>query len=402
VLREWILRQAPGRSLGLVEPYRRITLGVGLAMFVDAALYLAVLPLLPHYADRFHLSTPGVALVVASYPAATPLVSLACIPLVPRIGGRRIALASGLVMTSATIVFAFAPNAETLVAARFLQGLASGTVWTASMAWVTHNAPPDKRGRESGIVMGMLSAGSIAGPLVGAFASWAGTEPAFLVVAVISALSVAVTASAPVGGAMQAGQRVRASMSAALRQPFARAAVAMALIDTIVFGTIDLLVPLDLGHLGTSTAVIAAALTSGALLGAVVGPAGGRLVDRIGAGPVGLATAIIIAAFPIILAFGLSRGGLLGSLVVGGPVFAVAASAMYPLASAGADRAQIPHVTVTGILGASWAVGFAVAPVAASIIASATSQAVAFSVSAALTLPLLWLIARDGRGATAL
>ena len=32
------------------------------------------------------------------------------------------------------------------------------------MAWVTHNAPPDQRGRESGIVMGMLSAGSIAGP----------------------------------------------------------------------------------------------------------------------------------------------------------------------------------------------------------------------------------------------
>ena len=396
-----LLRRAPGRSLGLVEPYRRITLGVGLAMFVDAALYLAVLPLLPHYADRFHLSTPGIALVVAAYPAASPLVSLACIPLVPRIGGRRIALASGIVMTSATIVFAFAPNAETLVAARFLQGLASGTVWTASMAWVTHNAPPDKRGRESGIVMGMLSAGSIAGPLVGAFASWAGTEPAFLLVAVISALSVAVTALAPAGGAMQAGQRVGASISAALRQPFARAAVAMALIDTVAFGTIDLLVPLDLGHLGASTAAIAAALTSGALLGAVVGPPGGRLVDRIGAGPVGLATAIAIAAFPIVLAFGLPRGGLLAVLVIGGPVFAIAASAMYPLASAGADQAQIPHVAVTGILGASWAVGFAAAPVAASLIASATSQAVAFSTSAALTLPLVWLVARDGRGSTA-
>ena len=63
---------------------------------------------------------------------------------------------------------------------------------------------------------------------------------------------------------------------------------------------------------------------------------------------------------------------------------------------------QIAHVTVTGILGASWAVGFAAAPVAASLIASATSQAVAFTTSAALTLPLLWVIARDGRGATAL
>src|ERR1700712_1759182 len=188
-------------------------------MFVDAALYLAVLPLLPEYADRFHLSTPGLSLVVAAYPAATPLVALACIPLAPRIGGRRIALGSGVVMTMATIVFAFAPNAGTLVAARFLQGLASGTVWASSMAWVTQNAPPDRRGRESGIVMGMLSAGSIAGPMIGAFASWAGTAPAFLCVAVLSAISVIVTAAAPTGTTMQAGARVRAMLASALRQP---------------------------------------------------------------------------------------------------------------------------------------------------------------------------------------
>ncbi len=382
-----------------MQPHRRITLGVGLAMFVDAALYLAVLPLLPHYADRFHLSTPGIALVLAAYPAASPLIALACIPLAPRIGGRRISLAAGIVMTIATIVFAFAPNAGTLVAARFLQGLASGTVWTASMAWVTHNAPPDRRGRESGIVMGMLSAGSIAGPLVGAFASFAGTAPAFLCVAVISALSVLVSATAPSGTAMEVGERLFASLAAAWSQPFARAAVAMALVDTIAFGTIDLLVPLDLGHLGASTAAIAAALTAGALLGAVVGPPGGRLVDRLGAGAVGLGTATAIALFPLVLAFGLPRGGLLAVLVIGGPVFTVGAAAMYPLASAGADVAGIPHVAVNGILGASWATGFTIAPVAASLIASAASQAVAFSVSAALIVPLLVLVARDGKGA---
>jgi MFS family permease len=383
-----------------VEPYRRITLGVGLAMFVDAALYLAVLPLLPHYAERFHLSTPGIALVLAAYPAASPLIALACIPLAPRIGGRRIALAAGIVMTIATIVFAFAPNAETLVAARFLQGLASGTVWTASMAWVTHNAPPDKRGRESGIVMGMLSAGSIAGPLIGAFASWAGTAPAFLCVAVLSALSVVVTATAPAGSAMQVGERLLASLAAGLRQPLARAAVAMALIDTFAFGTIDLLVPLDLGQLGASTAAIASALTAGALLGAVVGPPGGRLVDRVGPGTVGLATACTIALFPVVLAFGLSRNGLLAVLVIGGPVFTVGAAAMYPLSSAGADRARIPHVAVNGILGAAWATGFTIAPVAASLIASATSQAIAFGTSAAVIVPLLVVVARDGRRAT--
>jgi MFS family permease len=368
-------------------------------MFVDASLYLAVLPLLPYYANRFHLSTPGVALVLAAYPAAGPLIALACIPLVPRIGGRRIALASGVVMTLATIVFAFAPNAETLVAARFLQGLASGTVWTASMAWVTHNAPPQQRGRESGIVMGLLSAGSVAGPVVGAFASWAGTEPAFLCVAVISAVTVVVTALAPAGAPMRAGPRVRAALAAGLRQPLARAALAMAVIDTVAFATIDLLVPLDLGHLGASSTRIAAALTGGALLGAALGPPGGRLVDRIGPGRVGLAMALVIAAFPVVLAFGLPEWGQLSILVLGGPVFGVAASAMYPLASAGADRAGLAHVAVNGLLGASWSIGFAVTPVVASLVADATSQAVAFAAASCLCLPLVWMIRRDGRGA---
>ena len=59
-----------------VEPYRRITFAVGLAMFVDSALYLAILPLLPHYAHEFGLGTLGVALVLSAYPAATPFVSL--------------------------------------------------------------------------------------------------------------------------------------------------------------------------------------------------------------------------------------------------------------------------------------------------------------------------------------
>ena len=71
-------------------------------------------------------------------------------------------------------------------------------------------------------------------------------------------------------------------------------------------------------------------------------------------------------------------------LVLGGPVFAVAASAMYPLASAGADRARSAHVAVNGLLGASWAIGFAVTPILASLIADATSQAVAFAAAACL------------------
>jgi MFS family permease len=376
-----------------VPGHRRITAAVGLAMFVDAVLYLALLPLLPVYADRFHLGTAGVGVVLAAYPASTPLVALGCIRLAPRYGGRRIALAASLVMTAATIAFAFAPNAEVLVLARLLQGVASGTVWTASMAWVTSNAPVDRRGRESGIVMGMLSAGSIAGPGIGALAAASGTTVAFLIVAAVSAASFAVTLAAPSGVAVPAERHLRRSMVRASRDRFTRAALAISLIDPLAFGTIDLLVPLDLGHRGSSTAAISAAFAAGAVLGAIVGPIGGRVVDRVGPAPVGFAMALVIAATPLPLAAGLPVGAELGMLVLFGPIFAVAAAALYPLASLGADAARVAHVVVNGFLGAAWAAGFTVAPLLAGAIANAAGQSVALLAASIACVPLLFVLA---------
>ena len=384
-----------------VEPYRRITLAVGLAMFVDSSLYLAILPLLPHYAHEFGLGTLGVAIVLSAYPAATPLVSLACIPLVPRIGARRIALASGVVMTLATIAFALAPNAEVLVGARFLQGIASGTVWTSSMAWVTHNAPPDRRGRESGIVMGMLSAGSIAGPGIGALAAWAGSAPAFLIVAVVSLVGVGVTMAAPAGTPVDRERDLLLAARSVLRQPFARAAMLVAVLDTVAFGAIDLLVPLSLDDLGVTTAAIAAAFTIGAVLGMCAGPVGGRLVDRIGAHRVAPKAAFLIALSPLPLAFALPGWAQLGMLVVIGPFFAVAAAAMYPLGSAGADAAGVEHIVVSGLMGTSWATGFTIAPLVAGAVAGSLGRGTAFAVASILCFPLLALIVANARSPAA-
>jgi len=55
-----------------VPGYRRITLAVGVLMFVDASLYLAVLPLLPRYVERFDLSTFQAGVVIAAYPISVP------------------------------------------------------------------------------------------------------------------------------------------------------------------------------------------------------------------------------------------------------------------------------------------------------------------------------------------
>ena len=378
--------------------YRRITVAVGVSMFVDASLYLAVLPLLPHYADEFGLNTLQAGVVLAAYPASVPVVSLGCIALVPRVGARRITLASAVLMTVATVIFAWAPNAAVLILARFVQGVASGSVWTASMSWVTDNAPPGRRGRESGIVMGLLSAGSVAGPGIGALAATAGSELAFGLVAAVSAAGVLLTALAPAGRPVAGVPRLRVSIAAGARQPATVAALAMSLVDLTAFGAVDLLVPLHLGDTGTSVEVIAVALMSGAVLGSIAGPLGGRLVDRAGPARVGLVTSLFVLANPLVLLAGPPASVQLGLLVVGGPVFAVMGASLFPLGTQGAEAAGVSHITVTGLMGAVWAAGFTLVPLLLGAVAQASSPAVAFAVSAALCLPsmavLVWCVRR--------
>jgi DHA1 family solute carrier family 18 vesicular amine transporter 1/2 len=377
-----------------VQGSRRITLAVGVLMFVDASLYLAVIPLLPHYVERFGLSTFGAGVVVAAYPVSVPLVSLGCIVLVPRVGAKRITLVSAGLMSVATVIFAWAPNATVLVAARLVQGLASGSIWTGSMAWVTDNAPPGRRGRESGIVMGMLSAGSIAGPGVGALAAWAGQELAFGLVAGVSLLGVVLTALAPRGRLGGTPTQLGPALGAAIRQSAMRAALALTLIDLLTFGAVDVLVPLHLGAGGTSVGVIAAALGAGAALGAVTGPIAGRTVDRVGAQQVGLVTAGFIVVIPVVLALRPPTSVQLAILVIGGPLFALVGSAIFPLSSSGADAAGVPHVAATGLMGVVWAGGFTIVPVLAGAIAQSASTTIAYLIMAALSVPVLAVLRR--------
>ena len=378
-----------------MAPYRRITLAVGVSMFVDASLYLAVLPLLPRYADQFNLDTFQVGVVLAAYPASVPFVSLACIVLVPRIGARRISLWSGVLMTVATVIFAWSPNAAVLILARFVQGFASGSIWTASMSWVTDNAPPERRGRESGIVMGMLSAGSVAGPGIGALAATAGSAVAFGLVAAFSAMGVLLTALAPSGRAVASQSRLLAALRAGAKQPATIAALAMSVIDLTAFGAVDVLVPVRLGQRGTSIEAIAFAFALGAVLGAAIGPPVGRLVDRIGPARVGLVVAVLVMLNPVILAFDPPDNVQLALLVIAGPVFAAVGASMFPLSSLGADAARVSHVTVMGLMGVVWAAGFAVVPLVIGAVAQASSASVAFALSALLCIPTLVVLIRS-------
>ena len=223
-----------------------------------------------------------------------------------------------------------------------------------------------------------------------------GQGPAFGLVAAVSVVAVILAAFAPGGRNVAHQSAIGAALVRVARQSATRAALALATVDVLVFGTVDVLIPLRLGAHGTAVAVIAAALAAGAVLGGISGPLAGRVVDRYGPGVVGIAAQALMIPIPVVLAFEPSTAVQLGVLVVGGPLFATIGAAMFPLSSMGADAAGVSHVTATGLMGAIWAGGFTVVPVFAGALAQAASEPTAYFVVLLLCIAPMTLVVRSG------
>jgi DHA1 family solute carrier family 18 vesicular amine transporter 1/2 len=378
---------------------RRITIAVGLTMLVESTLYQAVVPLLPSYADRFHLSKAGAGLVLAAYPLPAPVIGLLAGFLTPRIGGRRMALTASSLLTASTLAFALAPTASVLVGARMLQGIAAGITWAASLAWLSANTPRNRLPRETGIVMGLFSTGAVIGPGVGSFAHATSPLLAFSCLAGAAALTIPLTMRAPVGRIVAPERSYARSIRSVLSNRLVQAAILLSVIDPISLGAIDLLVPRHLHSHGVPTWQIGAALMVGAALGAVAGPLAGRRAERIGPLRVGTFAATALVILPAALVTGLSDPAQLILLVAIAPAFTMLATAMYPLSTRGADERGVSHGVVNGVLSVTWATAFAIASLASGVLADRHGDKATYAVVAAVCASLLAALVLVARGA---
>ncbi|WP_424187327.1 MFS transporter [Actinokineospora sp. G85] len=84
-----------------------------------------------------------------------------------RVGHRRLVMLGALVFTAASLVAAFAPNPETLIAARALLGLAGATIIPCTLALISNMfADPGQRSRAIALWVSALSAGVAIGPVI--------------------------------------------------------------------------------------------------------------------------------------------------------------------------------------------------------------------------------------------
>ncbi len=114
-------------------------------------------PLYAEYAARWHFSSPMLTIVFAAY----ALGALTALPLAGRLSddlGRRPLLTAGLAgLLGAMLLFAFARSVEWLLAARLVQGVATGIILSTAGAALLELEPGRDTGR-AGLVNGVSAA----------------------------------------------------------------------------------------------------------------------------------------------------------------------------------------------------------------------------------------------------
>ena len=353
--------------------------------------FAALTPLLPHYSRELGLSKAGAGVLQAAYPVGT-LVGAVPAGLVTARFGVKPAVLVGLSIVGVTsIVFGFAHDAWVLDAARFLQGAAGSFSWTGALTWLITAAPARRRGELIGTALGVAIGGALFGPVLGGVASHTGTGPAFIVVAVL-ALSLAALAGATHGTPVRSRQPASA-LSVAVRAPRVVTGVWFVMLPGLLFGTLSVLGPLRLSHLGFGSLAIGATWVVAAGFEALASPTVGRLSDRRGRRRPLLASLAAATVALCVIPWPSSAWVLAVVIVCAGISFGTFwAPAMSLLADAAEERG-VEHGWAFTLMNIAWAPGQATGAAGGGALAKATSDAavyLALAALCALNLAALW------------
>jgi MFS family permease len=365
---------------------RRLLVLVSTVVFVDAMLFGALAPLIPGYADEFDLSKTGAGLLVAAFGAGA---LLGGVPggLAALRWGPKVAVVAGLALLAASsFAFAAAEGPWALGLARFAQGISSTTTWAGALAWLTVATPRERRGELIGTAFGAAVFGAILGPMFGAVADAVSVRASFGAVGAVAALLAAWAATRP--GAPPEPQAAGA-VSRAFRDRGFLGGLWLNTLPAWLFGTLVVLVPLQLDEGGFTPFAIGAVFLVAGLLETVVNPFLGRFSDRRGRMlPIRIALA---ASVVVAVAF----AGLRGSYAISALAIlaAVTFGAFYtPGMALVSDRAELAGLSQAigfGIMNTAWAFGNMSGPALAGTIADAAGDGVPYLLAATLCLVTL-------------
>jgi MFS family permease len=371
-------------------------------VFLDEIALLGLVPLLPGYTRAYDLSTASAGALLAAAPLAIVVASIPAGRLSDRLGSRRVTLAAGVLIVLSTAGMAAAPGFAVLLVARAAFGLASGTIWSAGLAWIGDSAPAHRRSAALGTVITVAGVGGMAGPVfcgylaehVGRGAPWAVLSGA--TVAVVIAL-----AAANPGRSVAHRHLPLLHITGKMRrEPLLVGALAIMLLGGVGDGIVNLIAPLQLADNGLSEGRIGLWFSVGAAIFIVASAATTRMGER----AVSLRAAAVFAALqaaillPVLVS---SATAVIVFMILAR--FAVAAlpyTIGYPLAAVGSARLGLGTGTVNGLLGLVWGAGSFVAPPVAGVIADTVGDHAAYALLVGFCLVMAgWILRSAQRGA---
>jgi MFS family permease len=362
---------------------RRLIVLASAMVFFDVTFYAAIAPLLPGYVAEFGLSKAEAGVLSAAYAAGTLVASLPAGLIATRFGPRRSAVGGLLLLGLSSLAFGFAGDITLLDSARFIQGVAGALIWCGAMTWLITAAPDEKRGSVIGTVLGTAVAGALLGPALGAIAAEVGTEPVFGSVLVITLALASFASRLP---------EVRAPEEQGLREVAATIFSSTVLIATgfvavpsLMFGAIEVLVPLRIAALGGGHTAIAAGFIAGAALEAALAPLAGRYSDRVGRRTPYVAGLTICASAMVAIAIAETLGVILAGLIVTSLGAGICFAPALTMLSEAAESSRLHQGFASGLSNMAWAAGQVVGGIAGGGLASITGYALpSFTVAALL------------------
>ena len=364
---------------------RRLLVLASAMIFFDVAFFAAIAPLLPGYVDDLGLSKAQAGILSAAYAAGTLAASLPAGYVASRVGPRRSVICGLLLLGVSSLVFGLVDQIALLDSARFTQGIAGALIWAGALTWLITAAPEESRGSVIGTAVGTAVAGALLGPAIGALAASIGTGPVFGSVLVI-ALGLAYAASRLPESGVPERQDLRAVAAMLLSRPVVVSATFVA-VPSVMFGAIEVLVPLRIDALGGGHGVIAAGFIAGAGLEAVLAPLAGRFSDRVGRRTPYVVGLSICAAAMVGVALAASLGAVLAALILTSLGAGLCFAPALTLLSETADSSGLHQGLAAGLSNMAWASGQVVGGVGGGVVASLTGNAVP-SVAIAVLLTL--------------
>jgi MFS family permease len=283
------------------------------AAFAIAIGFGLVAPVLPQFATSFGVGATAASVIVSAFALARLVLAPTAGTLVNRLGERPVYVIGVLTVAVFTGACAFAGDYWQLLLFRGLAGIGSTMFTISASGLIVRLAPPEARGRVSGLYASSFLLGNIAGPLVGGLLAGLGLRVPFLVYA-----GTLVVAASIVGVMLGRGRapETRSALpplrlSEAVSVPPYRAALISNFANGwATFGIRMALVPLFAAAvLHAAPAVAGLALALFALGTACALTFSGRLVDTWGRRPLALGGLAIAAV-------GTALMGLSGSDVV--------------------------------------------------------------------------------------